>query len=119
MEVYGHNAATIYQGGGSFKSEKERVRDLRNGLDQLSILRTKSLDDLSSIVFVINNLIKSLNSLVTKYQKVPVQDKDIDMKEVINGVVAPLKVLKELLDKVRAYFLKKMLKTQNPKPIKF
>ena len=44
---------------------------------------------------------------------------DKDMKEVINAVVAPLKVLKELLDKVRAYFLKKMLKTQNPKPIKF
>ena len=39
------------------------------------------------------------------------QDKDIDMKEVINAVIAPLKVLKELLDKVRAYFLKKMLKT--------
>ena len=74
-------------------------------------MRTKSLDDLSSIVFVINNLIKSLNSLVTKYQKDPVQDKDIDMKEVINAVVSPLKVLKELLDKARAYFLKKMLKT--------
>ena len=74
-------------------------------------MRTKSLDDLSSIVFVINNLIKRLNSLVTKYQKDPVQDKDIDMKEVINAVVSPLKVLKELLDKARAYFLKKMLKT--------
>ena len=84
---------------------------MKNGLDQLSILRTKSLDDLSSIVFVINNLIKSLNSLVTKYLKDPVQDKDIDMKEVINAVVSPLKVLKELLDKARAYFLKKMLKT--------
>ena len=43
-------------------------------------------------------------------------DCTIDEKEVINAILVPLEVIKKSLDKVRAYFLKKMKRESTPKP---
>ena len=59
--------------------------------------------------------------MVTSKQKQtkeePKTDSTIDEKEVINAIIVPLEVIKKSLDKVRAYFLKKMKRESTPKPL--
>ena len=44
MEVYGHNAEVNYTAG-FYENREERI--LENGQDELSLLRIKSLDELT------------------------------------------------------------------------
>lgn len=75
----------------------------------MTILRTKSLDDLSSIVFALSNTMKNLRAMSTSNDK-SAKDDSIDIKEVASEIETNVGIVWEMLNKVRAYFLKKLMR---------
>ena len=75
----------------------------------MTILRTKSLDDLSSIVFALSNTMKNLRAMATSNDKSAKED-SIDIKAVAGEIETNVGIVKEMLNKVRAYFLKKLMR---------